>query len=461
MNDFNFNGKSHNSYIDKAINGNGQEKAAFTLEAMRRLRDRDILNQHVIEIGPGGGSSVDIISDSFEKGEQDGVNLHMSFLELEGIESEGLKLAQERLAEFATSSFHQGDAKNLYSIFGNEVDVVAASAVLHEVYSYGGGYGALDVTFGEITNALKPGGFFAYRDVLSVNRLSQHERTRHVYDREAWVRFTQLFLTHYLSEAEHPYHRHEDMLIFEQDSTRVDLSDVDMTKNLSIEAPIGLLREIQRHYITLRDYVWREGSLGVTPVLEGVNSSDWVDIKRGHKRVHFTSTLHDPLLDALSEASDDGVESRIVDGDIFDSTSEVLLGRFLRKVCDGDKESTAIWSNWLSREGSETYVYMTLNKLIGAVAVQSFTASQGAKILLPVKSEDVAVAPRAYYNRFLQGRLSNPILDGKQMVLFESIDTSDQSSANEKKVAEALNTMSAHCSKEVLSEIYDPIRRMF
>jgi hypothetical protein len=427
---------------------------------MDRLRNKDVTTQHIVEIGPGGGSSVDIISESFEKGEQDGVSLHMSFLELEGVESKGLIRAQERLAEFATSSFHQGDAKNLYSIFGNEVDIVAASAVLHEVYSYGGGYGALDTTFGNITNTLKPGGYFAYRDVLSVDRLSQHERTRHVYDREAWVRFTKLFLTHYLTEAEHPYHRHEDMLIFEQDSARIDLNDVDMTKNLSVEAPIGLLREVQRHYITLRDHVWRKGSLGVTPVLEGANSSDWVDIKRGHKRVHFTSTLRDPLLDALSEAADDG-ESRIVDGDIFDSTSEVLLGRFLRKVCDKEESSTAIWTDWLNREGSETYVYMTLNKLIGAVAIQSFTVSDGAKILLPVKAEDVAIAPRVYYNRFLQGRLSNPILDGKQMVLFEAVDTSDQSSANEEKVAEALNTISVHCSKEVLSDIYDPIRKMF
>lgn len=459
MNNFLLNGKSNNAYIDGAINGNGHEKAAFTLEAMGRLRESGVTTQHIVEIGPGGGSSVDIISDSFENGEQDGVSLHMSFLELEGIESAGLKRAQERLAEFATSSFHQGDAKDLHSIFDNDVNIVAASAVLHEVYSYGGGYGALDATFEQITNTLEPGGFFAYRDVLSVDRLSQHERTRHVYDREAWVRFIKLFLTHYLTEAEHPYHRHEDMLVFEQDSNRVDLDDIDMTKNLSIDAPIGLLREVQRHYITLRDHVWRKGSLGVMPVLDGPNSSDWVDVKRGHKRVHFKSTRHDPLLGALSESIDDGY--RVVDGDIFDSTSEVLLGRFLRDVCENDKTSTEIWTDWLNREGSETYVYMTLNKLIGAVATQSFTASQGVKILLPVRAEDVAISPRAYYNRFLQSRLSNPILDGKQMVLFEAVDATDQSSANERKVAEALNTISAHCSKEVLSDIYDPIRRIF
>lgn len=459
MNDFFLDGKSNNTYIDNAINGNGQEKAALTLEAMNRLKKNGVSNQVIIEVGPGGGSSVNIISESFERGEQDGVNLHMSFLELDGIESNGLKTAQERLAKFASSSFHKGDAKNLHDIF-DTADIVAASAVLHEVYSYGNGYEALDTVFGQITNTLNPGGFFAYRDVLSVDRLSQHERTRHVYDREAWVRFIKLFLEYYLANAVHPYHRQDDKITFTQDSSRVDLSDIDMQKSLSIEAPIGLLRDIQRHYITLRDHVWREGSLGIAPLLEGDSSNDWLDIKRGHKRVHFKSTLDDPLLDAISEEASEGY--RIVDGDIFDSTTEVLLGQFLRQVCANEQSPQyKVWEEWLRREGSETYVYMTLNKLIGTVAVQSFASSEGTKILLPVKQQDVAIVPRAYYNRFLQGQLSNPIADGKQMVLFEAVDTLDQSSANQQKVAEALGTVSVHCSKEILSEIYNPIRKVF
>jgi hypothetical protein len=459
VSDFFFSGKSHNIYIDKAINGNGQEKSAFTLEAMNRLKIRAKTDQRIIEIGPGGGTSVNIISDSFEDGSQDGVNLHMSFLELEGVESEGLKRAQERLAKFATSDFINGDVKDLESIYPDGSDIVVASAVLHEVYSYGGGYEALDTTFGQITNTLNPGGFFAYRDIFSVDRLSQHERTRHVYDREAWVRFTKLFLTHYLENATHPYHRQDDRIIFEQNSTRVGLDDIDMTKDLSVDAPIGLLREIQRHYITLRDHVWRQGSLGITPVLEGDGANDWVDIKRGYKRVHFTSTLDDPLLDSISEGSTNGC--RVVDGDIFDSTTEVLLGSFFKKISVGDESAKCIWEDWLKRESSETYIYMTLNELIGTVAVQSFAASEGSKILLPTKSEDVAVVPRSYYNRFLRGQLSNPLPDGKQMVLFEVVDTLDQGLSNGRKVAEALDTVSNHCSKKVLSEIYDPVRRVF
>lgn len=459
MNDFILSGKNSSMYIDTAANGNGHEKAAFTLQAIDRLKERGKTDIHAIEIGPGGGSAVEALADSFEAGEQEGVDLNLSLLELDGIESDGLKSAQERLADHATSQLVVGNAKDLSDIFPQGADIVAASALLHEVYSYSGGYEALDITFGQITNTLQPGGYFAYRDVLLVDRLTQHERTRHVYDREGWVRFIKLFLSHYLDNAVHPYHRQDDRIVLEQDSTRVDLEDIEMTHNLSVEAPIGLLREIQRHYIMLRDYVWRTGVLGIVPVLHGELAGDWIDAKRGHKRVHFTSELNDPLLDSLSETSGD---KRVVDGDIFDATTEVLLAQFLKKVSEDENSPSAkVWKEWLKREGSETYGYMTINKLIGTVATQSFAASEGSKILLPVKDQDVAIAPRAYYNRFLQGQLSNPLPDGKQMVLFEAIDTSDHSDANEKRVGEALNTLSRHCSREVLAEIYSPVRKAF
>ncbi|MEV6429128.1 hypothetical protein [Nocardia sp. NPDC051463] len=44
-------------------------------------------------------------------------------------------------------------------------------------------------------------------------------------------------------------------------------------------APIGLFREAQRHYITLRDHVWRSGILGFTPVLDGQLLGDWIDFR--------------------------------------------------------------------------------------------------------------------------------------------------------------------------------------
>ncbi len=461
MGEFLLSGKSNQTYLDTAINGNGSEKAALTLAGLDRLRKQHSDEVHIIEIGPGGGSAVNAIANSLDKNEhlRDG-GLHVSFLELDGIESNKLHIARQKIGQYATTSFHQGNAEQTNEIFKDGADIIAASAVMHEVYSYGDGYHSIDNTIGAITNTLNPGGFFAYRDVFSVHRLSQHERTRHVYDRESWVRFSQLFLSHYLKEATHPYHRQEDRIIFEQDSKRIDVDKIDAVRNLSIDAPVGLLREVQRHYITLRDHVWRDGTLGVKPILEGDGSNDWLDVRRGHKRVHFTQANHDPLLAALSETGPD--ESRIIDGDIFDATTDELLIKFLKDAAEDEtSESYVAWQDWLKREGAETYTYMTLNKFIGSVAMQSFIASDAKKILLPIQQSDVQVIPRVYYNRFLERTLSNPLPDGKQLVLFEAVDTDDKSSKNKEKIFQALETLDEHCSRETLAEMYTPIRKVF
>lgn len=458
MTEFNTTAKSGRIYLDLAANGNGDEKAALTMESMRRLARVGTLNQSVIEVGPGGGSSTKSITDAFERGDFPGVTLDLSFVEIDDVESDSLKEARKRIEQFATTNLHRGNLKYLSSVIDNEVNVVAASAVLHEVYSYSGGYDAINKSVGEIAVSLASGGFFAYRDVLSSEKRSIHERTRHFYDKEAWVRFSKLFLEHYLDHAVHPYHRHEDQVVFEQNSKRVDLESIDSTTGLSISAPVGLLREIQRHYITLRDYIWRSGTLGVSPVLDGPKANDWLDIRQGHKRVHFTIDRQDPLLESLSELDGDG--GRVVDGDIFDATTDVLLGEFLREVSeDITGKSGGIWSEWLSREGSETYNYMTTSNFIGVTAIESFTATNGTGILLPVKLNDVLAVPRAYYNRFLEGQLSNPLKDGKQLVLFESLDLSSNSASSSDKISEALSTISEHCSKETLANIYTTIRK--
>ncbi len=296
--------------------------------------------------------------------------------------------------------------------------------------------------------------------MLATEHRSLHERTRHIYDREAWTRFIGLFLPYYLDNATHPYHRHEDRIIIEQGQERLEPTEINMESDLSISAPIGLLREIQRHYITLRDYAWRTGALGVEPILEGERSSDWMDLKRGHKRVHFALKREDPLLNSLSEHEDGDV--RMVDGDIFDATTEVLLGEFLREVCENkDSKSGRVWQEWLKREGSETYSYMSLSELLGSFAIESLAATNGENILLPVRLSDIQTVPRSYYNRFLESQLSNPLKDGKQLVLFEALGLGDQGQEGEEKLSEALSTISEYCTKSVLSEVYSAVRKRY
>ncbi|WP_433730636.1 hypothetical protein ACQP0C_03950 [Nocardia sp. CA-129566] len=114
-----------------------------------------------------------------------------------------------------------------------------------------------------------------------------HEPAVQFYSAPAWLQFLRLFLPHYLHHGTHPYHHHADEVIVRQNSRIVAAPALAPRVCAVIHAPIGLFRKAQRHYITLRDHVWRSGILGFTPVLDGQLAGDWIDFRTGHKRVHF------------------------------------------------------------------------------------------------------------------------------------------------------------------------------
>ncbi|HTK39786.1 MAG TPA: methyltransferase domain-containing protein [Patescibacteria group bacterium] len=457
MGNFNHDTKTNCMYLDLAANGNGGEKAMLTIKALEAMRREGNMHADVVEIGPGGGSSLEAVTDY--KSSECATNLpetiDYSFVELDGITSESLETARQRYAKFGQTAMIKGDARELATLVPDGADIVAASAVLHEVYSYGGGYAGVDETLREITDTLHPNGFFSYRDVFSVENASQHERVRHIYDK-SWVYFAKLFLPYYLDNATHPYHHEDDKVVYEQDSRFVRPESIDPDKNLSINAPIGVLRELQRHYITLRDYCWRQGSLGFIPELEGPNANDWIDQRNGLKRVYYTPTTNRPedeLLAVMSEDAGNGLRS--VDGDHFDATTDAEMARFLKNVLAGDETASETWQEWLKREGSETYVYMTIGRLLGSAALRSLEASDGKKLLLPASAQDVIVIPRGYYNRALSRQVSSPLPDAKQLILFRAYDPKK----DKDEIAESLGALTEHCTKDTISRIYGPIRK--
>lgn len=160
-----------------------------------------------------------------------------------------------------------------------------------------------------------------------------------------------------------------------------------------------------------------------------------------------------PLLDVISEDSLVGL--RCVDGDMFDQATDLLLGDFLKKVSDNNSKELKVWEGWIDREGSESYTYMTLGNVVGSAVLRSIEASEGRKILLPEKADDVKIVPRLYYNRFLKKRLSNPLFDSKQLVLFKLMDTHEDRSL----IADSLGIISDICSKDTLTRIYGPIHK--
>lgn len=444
--------KSAAGYLDLAANTHGAEKGFLVRRAIRRIQNT---RPHVVEIGPGGCAAVSFLASQLA-GEDRAVQL--TLIEAPGVVSKSLARATEEFTQAGgTCVLAHGFAQDIGTLLADPVDVVSASALLHEVYSYGGGYSGLRAMMRTLPTVLRPNGFFVYRDVYAVKAPSLHERVIQSYDSLSWLLFLRMFVPQYLHEGTHPYHHFDDEMIVRQDSRIVPVGELDPRSCAFIAAPIGLFREIQRHYITLRDHVWRSGVLGFTPMLEGQLSNDWVDFRRGHKRVHYTLTDTDwlprsqkAMLVSMSEAYADHYT---IDGDAFDEVTDAELTAFLATAARGDEACGEVWASWLAREGHETYAYLTIDELLTAFAVNSADCQKGT-VLVPVQVGDILRKSRDYYNRFLRKRLANPLSDAKQLVLFQNVPLTDTD-----QLRQALETVQRFCGKANLARVYTAINK--
>lgn len=452
LNTFSSQDKSETAYLDVAANDHGHEKGLLVHRALARVADS---HPHIIEIGPGGGAAVAFLTAQLAAESR---NVRLTLIEAPGVTSYSLAHAIEQFNTVGMCTLVHGCAQDIASLVAEPVDVISASALLHEVYSYGGAYSGLHTMIRTFPSVLKPYGFFVYRDVYAVDGPSLHEPAVQSYTAPSWLQFLRLFLPHYLRHGTHPYHHHDDEVIVRQNSRIVAAPQLSPRACAVIYAPIGLFREVQRHYITLRDHVWRSGILGFTPVLNGQLSGDWIDYRIGHKRVHFTftdNTLISPSdranIQAVSESYSD---HHVIDGDIFDAVTDVALNLFLAAVEHGNNDCTQVWASWLEREGRETYAYLTADELLTAFAVHSAETESGAppSVLMPVQPTDVFIRERHYYNRFLTKNLANPLTDAKQMVLFQNIPITDTEA-----LQRALGTIRQHCAKPNLARVHTAI----
>lgn len=409
--------KTAAGYIDVAANAHGEEKAFLALRALERLREG---SPHLVEIGPGGGSAVAFLASQLASPEPPGKAVRLTLVEVPGVTSASLVQAAEDFNRVGICDLVSGFAQDVGTILREPVDVVSASALMHEVYSYGGGYGGLHSMIRILPTVIRPGGMFAYRDVYAVKANSLHDRSLQTYTARSWVQFMRLFVPQYLQEGRHPYHSASDLAVFRQDSRIVPAERLDGRTSVLASAPVGVFREIQRHYVTLRDHVWRSGVLGFRPFLEGPLASDWIDARHGHKRIHYgltdTEWLPASQKSMLLALSEEYMDHYTVDGDVFDECTDIALCAFLALAERGDGECSEVWQSWVTREGRETYAYLTLDALLAAFAVNSADAAQEQRtVLMPVQVSDVILRDRAYYNRYLRRSLPNPLKDAKQL----------------------------------------------
>ncbi|MFI6577769.1 hypothetical protein ACIBFB_18425 [Nocardiopsis sp. NPDC050513] len=446
--------KSVPGYLDMAANAHGAEKGLLMHRALQRL---DSERPHLVEIGPGGGAAVNFLASRLRSEPKRPVDVDLTLIEVPDVASRSLTQAIDGFNRVGTCTLVRGFAQDIGTLLKNRADVISASALMHEVYSYGGGYSGLHSLMRTLPTVLNPNGFFAYRDLYAVRNDSLHERVTHAYDSPAWLQFIRMFTPRYLQYGTHPYHHAQDEIVARQNSRIVAVGELDPRTCAIISAPVGLFREIQRHYVTFRDHVWRSGALGFAPVLEGQLASDWLDTGSGHKRVHYTLTGTDWLPRSqkamLLAVSEPYADHYTVDGDVFDECTDVALTAFLTASERGDSACSEIWAGWSAREGRETYAYLTLDDLITLFAVNSAdSAREHPTVLLPTRPEDVLIRPRNYYNRYLTRRLANPLSDAKQLVLFRNIPISDSET-----LGEAMSAVRGSCSKRNLARVYSAV----
>lgn len=446
--------KTASGYLDVAANAHGEEKAALALQALERTRRT---GPHVVEVGPGGGAAVAYLASRLAAGEPQVDDVRLTLVEVPGVTSSSLTEAMAAVDRLGSCRLIAGFAQDIGTLLTEPADVISASALLHEVYSYAGGYPGLHAMIRTLPTVLTVGGMFAYRDVYAVKGTSLHDQAFQTYTARAWLRFLRMFVPQYLEHGTHPYHSASDLVVVRQNSRIVAAGELDERTSAVVAAPAGLFREVQRHYVTLRDHIWRSGVLGVRPYLEGPLSEDWMDARHGHKRVHYELTESDwlpesqrSMLLALSERYTDHYT---VDGDIFDECTDIALTSFLARAEHGDGQCADVWQSWATREGRETYAYLTLDALLTSVAVHSTEAAQDRRIvLLPARAADVQRRDRAYYNRYLRRALPNPLRDAKQMVLFTNTPIDDQD-----QVARGMHCLQQRCTKDSLARVYSAI----
>lgn len=387
----------------------------------------------IVELGTGGGESLRRIN---EKAKFDN---NIDIIALDIMPSLVSSLKKEIGTEAVAA-----DAGEL-PFRDNSISAINASAILHEISSYGTGlnevgnivsnkiYGTAAVTkaLAEFNRVLTPEGIVAYRDVLAPNGDIKKNKTVEYFHR-SWKMFADWFLEDFVKSNPHFYDK--DDLVF-----------ITTNEGFKLKTAAGMHREFQRHYLMLRDYLRnvKKNEFGIT-----ILRSDWLNEKEGLKSVVFS--IDDRLLKMVdlskyeTHVSSTGVLYK-GNSDDFDKTYDDLIVYYFEQInkltADGVifKQLIEVWKE---REGMEHYIYGNIADLLKLVSQQ--TDSSGF-ILFPESDKSMVVSPRYYYNRYLNQVINNPEFDGKQIIALKKMP---------KK--QALISLKSFINSEFSSFILDP-----
>ncbi len=357
----------------------------------------------IVELGTGGGESTQAIKDALVG--KEGVEIIAVDLSI-GI----LGKVQKRSGVSSVAA----DATTLPFKNGS-LSGVNASAVFHEVSSYGpfkqeasahyeeGVYGreAIIRVLTDVQRSLVPGGMLAYRDIHAPNDPQQKKHVR--YDRHVWDRFARWFYSNFLEADRRVFPGEAPLTLEQQDG------------HLHITASVHQHRELQRHYLMLRDYVRTQlaGSIGLEVMRE-----EWTDQTLGIKSHEITA--RGLFYQCLTHDDGEGYTRRILSSDNYDDVCDDVINLLL----DDHSIFRSEMDNWKKREGKEVYTYASIGEML-ELSVDAARRVDDGHVLFPQSTTDLKVIPRDYYNHYLRRVIDDPEFDGKQTIRFFKIPNSE------------------------------------
>ena len=399
-------GKESREYLGRLAN-NVEEKTdmierGLENQALPKTEDGRI---KIVELGTGGGESLRRLRDiSAKEGNIDLLGVDILPAVAASVKE---KLGIETIAADAS----------MLPFPDSSLSGVNASSVFHEISSYGArgpegavvyGKEAIIAVLSELDRVLIPGGMVAYRDMLAP--AGDRQQAKEVlYKQESWHLFAEWFL-HDFSRAEPAFYS----------GSAATMNRV--PEGFSLNAPIGLQREIQRHYLMFRDYLRNESeAFGIE-----IERSSWLKETEGLKSITFSAAERwKEAVGRYGFESYGSSQRRMYrgDSDKFDALYDELIETAFKMSASGEPGGEAykkLFDAWKKREGSEHYIYGNVADLL-RLSVRAGVQKGNGYVLFPESSRDIAVAPRYYYNRYLAKVADNPEKDGKQMIAFKKI----------------------------------------
>lgn len=248
--------KSSHDYLS-AIAGAVEEKSEVT----RYLEQ--IGNGTVLEIGPGGGEALQRILD-FLASETDRV--HRPKIVVLDIEQRILEKVRAALGD--SVEYVQADASKTLPFATGSVNAINASSVLHECFSYGGGFKALNVFAKECGRILATDGVLVYRDLDGVELMGTTEvELKSPLAKGFFLFFIGKFLDKQWTRHAKVELGYEDDLVVLVGEKKCTLKEVlsmdpdEVTKqNVRIQAKNGLIKEFERHFMLFCKNILPEAS---------------------------------------------------------------------------------------------------------------------------------------------------------------------------------------------------------